>query len=81
MKDCNEKAKLLQSYGYLFKFGDFELKLGPEYTGLEKELTIELNPERNLGGNLDEYFHKAKKIQKSLIMGRDQLRKLEKTLF
>ena len=42
VEDCNQKAKFLQSYGYLFKQGDFEMRLAPEYTGLDTEIIIEL---------------------------------------
>ena len=56
------------------------MRLAPEYTGLDTEIIIELNPEKNLGSNLDGYFHKAKKLQKSLVMGKEQITKLEERL-
>ena len=43
-----KKAKLLQSYGYLVKDGDFELRLSPDYTGENEEILIELDPDKSL---------------------------------
>ena len=75
-----KKAKLLQSYGYLINEGDYELKLPPEYTGENSEILIEIDPDKNLGSNLDILFIKLKKSQRSLTMGQEQILKLEKSI-
>ena len=63
------KAKLLQSFGYLVKDGDFELSLESEISGQEKDLVIELDEEKSLGANIEDYFTRSKKAKKSREMG------------
>ncbi len=65
----NQRAAWLQTYAYLVKEGDLCLQLEPTLTGLEDTISIELDPEKSLGANLEEQFKLAKKLNKGRRLG------------
>ncbi len=69
IQQLETQAHLLQSFAYMVNPGDFELTLSPEYSGQELPISIALDPEKNLGSNIESYFIKAKKLKKSRAMG------------
>lgn len=70
-----KKATLLQAYSYLAKDGTFELKLDPALTGEDETLVIELDPDRSIGKNIENYFILLKKKKKALELGQVRLEK------
>ncbi|NRA64971.1 MAG: fibronectin/fibrinogen-binding protein [Pseudobacteriovorax sp.] len=73
IEESSLKATMLQNFGYLVKDGQFELDLPKEISGLTSDLTIPLDPEKNLGANIEAYFVKAKKQKRSLEMGTNMI--------
>ena len=68
---------LLQNHGYLYKEGDEELTLEPERSGLDSTITIPLDSDKSLGGNIDFYFVQVKKKNRALEMGEKVLKKTQ----
>jgi predicted ribosome quality control (RQC) complex YloA/Tae2 family protein len=78
ISEIHEKAKLLQTYAYLVKPGEFSLTLDKNLTGLTSKIEIELDPEKSTGANIENYFSLAKKSEKKLASLKSQTNKLEK---
>ncbi|MFW7381665.1 MAG: NFACT RNA binding domain-containing protein [Oligoflexus sp.] len=72
VKQAELKARMLQSYAYLYREGDFELRLAPELSGLDQELVIELDVEKGLGPNIESYFKQSKKLEKARRLGTER---------
>lgn len=70
-------AKLLQSYAYLAKPGDFALTLNSSTTGFPETITIELDPDKSIGENIEGYFIASKKSAKKLLSDETRLSKLK----
>lgn len=69
IKELEAHAHLLQSFAYLVKPGDFELALEAELSGRHDDTVIPLDPDKNIGSNIESYFVKSKKLRKSRDMG------------
>lgn len=64
-----EKAKLLQSFGYLIKPGDFQLVLEGKIYGLERDYELDIDPDKTLGQNIESTFMALKKAKRSAEVG------------
>jgi hypothetical protein len=69
IKEARLMAGLLQSYAYLVKPDDFELKLQAHITGLDRDMIIPLDPDLKVGANIEALFKKANKLKKASAMG------------
>lgn len=69
IQEARVMAELLQSYAYLVKPDDFELKLQTHLTGLDKDIIIPLDPDQKVGANIEAFFKKANKLKKASAMG------------
>jgi hypothetical protein len=73
-------ATLLQTYLYKLQEGASELILAPEVTGQETETIIPVDPDQSPGKNLELYFKKIKKSERSLDVGKKKLLQVTKAL-
>ena len=73
---ANEKAELLKRYIYLVTVGSKELFLSKVQTGLDHDVSISLKPELSAGQNLDAYYLKFQKKQKTLSLNSVRLNKI-----
>lgn len=70
-----EKASLLQTYGYLIKPGDFQLVLDQTIYGLDKDYELDIDPEKTVGQNIEAVFMELKKAKRSAQVGEKFLQK------
>lgn len=77
---AKQEAKLLQNWMNLVEPEQFELRLKPEQTGLEADIVISLDPERPAGDQLNERFHKLKRLEKALELGGKRIDQLQKQI-
>lgn len=73
------KAKMLHAFSYLIKPGDYELKLDQAQTGQES-ITIEIDPEKSIGANIDNYFSLSKKVLKGKDINKSRVQKAKKEI-
>ncbi|SMF55697.1 NFACT RNA binding domain-containing protein [Pseudobacteriovorax antillogorgiicola] len=69
IENMDKHAHLLQSFAYLVKDGDFQLELPKELSGQTEDIVIELDTEKSVGANIENFFVGAKKARKSREMG------------
>lgn len=70
-----QKASLLQTYGYLVKPGDFRLVLDQAVYGLDQDYELDLDPELTVGQNIEATFMALKKAKRSAQVGAKFLEK------
>lgn len=78
--DLKLNAKYLQTYLYLAKPDDLSLTIAPELTGLDTSISIPLDPELKPSQNLENFFIKIGKYERSRITGTKKLVKLRKDI-
>ncbi len=66
LSNWQEQTKLLEEYAYLATDGDHCLLLSPEQSRSNESITIELNPNKSIGENVNEYHRKHKKMKLSI---------------
>lgn len=80
IKVLETQAKYLQSYAYLAKYGDVQLKLEPSVTGLDKNIVINLDPDISIGQNIESLFKDFQRKTKGRQFGLRQLEKTQKQI-
>jgi hypothetical protein len=73
-------AKNLQTFLYLAKPDTISLDLEPAVTGLPDTVSVPLDPEIRPSQNLENYFIKIRKAERSIVTGTKKLEKLKKDL-
>lgn len=69
------RADMLRSFAHMAEYGDTDLEISPDLSGLEDTLIIPLDPDRKVGDNIDDYFHQLKKMQRKREISLDQIKK------
>lgn len=76
IKELNKKAHYLQTYGYLIKGHDFELRIEKNTYDNAEDIIIPLEPEISVGKNIENTFLQLKKAKKSILQGKIHLDKI-----
>jgi hypothetical protein len=74
--DTKDDARLLSSYLWLVKPGSHQLELDAAQTG-QQPRTIQLNPDKSPGENLERLYVQVKKLERALILQGERTRKLK----
>lgn len=77
LKNCSDQLK---QYSYLVKPDMSELRLSSEYTGLDSELVIPIDPEKSIGQNIENLFILFKKRSRAMVLGEARLGELSKEI-
>ncbi len=74
--NTKDDARLLSSYLWLVKPGSHQLELDAAQTG-QQPRTIQLNPDKSAGENLERLYVQVKKLERALILQGERTRKLK----
>ncbi len=72
-EEARRQAQHLQQYAYLIKADAFELRLDALQTSHGEAMAIPLDPERTAGQNIENAFQLARKLERKLKLGQEQI--------